>query len=345
MSPVEIKVDDDVGFTAVGEYRPSSTVIQGQTPMTHTVLNNETLYDVAYKYNIDPMNLAQINAIKAPYKVKNGQVLKLPRENTLDETGDRSSAVPEENYAAKKYNSGDNEIPSYEEENEKDKKENYEKNKGDDKSDELEDEFEEVILKNNIKKQSSKTKKPTKDSSESAKEAEAWSKPPVVETALGGVPKKIKEKNDGENKEAVSENAGKNQTKKHFSEPQKSSKMSKPLEGRIIVRFGDVVDGVSSDGINIKAPLGTKVKSVGDGTVIYAGNKFEEDYGNIIMIRHSDGLVSSYAHLQGINVKQGAKVKAGEAIGSVGKTGDVTEPQLHLEIMKNTKPVDPLKYM
>ncbi|MBR1734547.1 MAG: LysM peptidoglycan-binding domain-containing protein [Alphaproteobacteria bacterium] len=58
-SPVEIKIDNYVSGT-------------------HTVFNNETLYDIAYRYNIDPINLAKINKLNPPYQLKNGQVLQLP---------------------------------------------------------------------------------------------------------------------------------------------------------------------------------------------------------------------------------------------------------------------------
>jgi murein DD-endopeptidase MepM/ murein hydrolase activator NlpD len=123
-----------------------------------------------------------------------------------------------------------------------------------------------------------------------------------------------------------------------------SNKMIYPSNGSVISRFGDVKDGISNDGINIKAPLGSAVKSASGGEVIYAGNKLEE-FGNTVIVQHDDGLITSYAHLKDIKIKNGAKVSAGDVIGSVGKTGDVTEPQLHFEVLKNKTPVDPEKYL
>ena len=138
-----------------------------------------------------------------------------------------------------------------------------------------------------------------------------------------------------------------NQTKK--SAPQEILKLSYPAKGEVISRFGDDMgDGIINDGINIKAPEGNNVRAAGDGTVIYAGNKLEEDFGNVVIIQHDSNygnLITSYAHLKNIKVKNNAKVKTGDVIGSVGKTGDVKTPQVHFEVMKGNKPLNPMKYL
>ena len=66
-----------------------------------------------------------------------------------------------------------------------------------------------------------------------------------------------------------------------------------------------------------------------------------------MFIDHKDGLVSSYTHLNNVSIKNGAKVKAGDVIGAVGKTGDVNEPMLHFEMTKglDATPVNPSKYV
>ncbi|MDR3151433.1 MAG: LysM peptidoglycan-binding domain-containing protein, partial [Holosporaceae bacterium] len=69
-SPVEIRLDTDTGVVIA----PESSTLAFNGP-THRVSGNETLYDVAYRYNTDPSNLASINGIKAPYRVQRGQVL------------------------------------------------------------------------------------------------------------------------------------------------------------------------------------------------------------------------------------------------------------------------------
>lgn len=124
-----------------------------------------------------------------------------------------------------------------------------------------------------------------------------------------------------------------------------SEKIVKPVEGKVISKFGDNLDGIPNDGINIKAAAGTAVRVVSDGEVLYAGNNLDESFGNVVVVQHKDGLISSYAHLKDMSVKKGAKIKAGQKIGSVGKTGDVSQPQLHLEIMKDNTPENPEKYI
>jgi LysM repeat protein len=94
LSPVEIKIDEDVGYTAIGNIALEAV---------HIVSGGETLFDVANKYNIDPMNLAKINGILSPYTVKDGQALRLPTENfpspsegTEDEKQKEDEERPEE---------------------------------------------------------------------------------------------------------------------------------------------------------------------------------------------------------------------------------------------------------
>jgi murein DD-endopeptidase MepM/ murein hydrolase activator NlpD len=323
---VEIKIDDGAGFSQFGQYSSSLS--------TYTVLQNETLFDIAYKYNIDPINLAKINGINSPYKVRTGQVLKLPGEQPL--SGENATG----NYTAADMDAGSKEIPSYQDEAAEKNKHKLDK--------ELTEEFKEVILD---KKTSAEAKKHEKSKDKNINEkgmtfneqAEVLSKPKVTETAIGTPTKRseIKESLPVKKHSKSTENA---ETKPAPS-PIKSSEMIKPVDGEVVSRFGDIRDGVSNDGINIKATQGTKVKAAADGTVIYAGNKLDEEYGNVVIVQHSNGLITSYAHLNDIGVKKDAHVRAGEAIGTVGKTGDVTEPQLYFEVMKDKKPVNPSKYL
>lgn len=96
-------------------------------------------------------------------------------------------------------------------------------------------------------------------------------------------------------------------------------------------------------GVDYAAPTGTPVVSVGDGTVLYA--YYKGGGGNTIKIRHNSSYVTAYMHLSryGKGIKKGAKVKQGQVIGYVGKTGLATGPHLDFRFWKNGKPVDPLK--
>lgn len=114
-----------------------------------------------------------------------------------------------------------------------------------------------------------------------------------------------------------------------------------PLEGRLLGRFGSMGGGQVNDGVNIAAARGSVVASAGDGVVVYSGNEISV-FGGLVMVDHGGGWITAYGHLGGLNVARGDRVKRGQALGSVGDTGYVDTPQLHFEIRKDRKPVDPL---
>ena len=122
------------------------------------------------------------------------------------------------------------------------------------------------------------------------------------------------------------------------------SKFSWPVRGKILSAYGAKNNGLFNDGINISAPIGTAVKAAENGVVAYAGNEVK-GMGNLIIIQHSDGWMTIYAHLDSMSVKRGTRVTVGNQIGRVGKTGKVDEPQLHFEIRKGTKAYNPTQYL
>jgi murein DD-endopeptidase MepM/ murein hydrolase activator NlpD len=117
-----------------------------------------------------------------------------------------------------------------------------------------------------------------------------------------------------------------------------------PVRGRIIAAFGPKPNGLQNDGINLAVPEGTPVKAAEDGVIAYAGNELK-GYGNLVLVRHSDGFVTAYANASEILVKKGDPVKRGQVIAKSGQTGNVTSPQLHFEIRKGATPVDPAQYL
>ena len=117
-----------------------------------------------------------------------------------------------------------------------------------------------------------------------------------------------------------------------------------PVRGRVIASFGPTPNGLQNDGINLAVPEGTPVKAAEDGVVAYAGNELK-GYGNLVLVRHSNGFVTAYAHASDILVKRGETVKRGQVIAHSGQTGNVTSPQLHFEIRKGSTPVDPSQYL
>jgi murein DD-endopeptidase MepM/ murein hydrolase activator NlpD len=117
-----------------------------------------------------------------------------------------------------------------------------------------------------------------------------------------------------------------------------------PVRGQIISTFGKRASGVHNDGINIAAEPGSSVKAAEGGVVVYAGNELA-GYGNLLLIRHSNGFVTAYAHNKKLLVGRGDSVRQGQAIATVGSTGDVDRPQLHFEIRKGDRAVDPSRYL
>lgn len=117
-----------------------------------------------------------------------------------------------------------------------------------------------------------------------------------------------------------------------------------PARGRIISEFGPKPGGAHNDGINLALPEGTEIKAVEDGTVIYSGNELK-GFGNLVLVRHDDGWVSAYAHNSSLMVKRGEAVQRGQTIAKAGSSGSVSQPQLHFELRRGNKPVDPMKYL
>jgi murein DD-endopeptidase MepM/ murein hydrolase activator NlpD len=117
-----------------------------------------------------------------------------------------------------------------------------------------------------------------------------------------------------------------------------------PARGRVIAGFGSKPNGVQNDGINLAVPEGTPIKAADDGVVAYAGNELK-GYGNLVLIRHSNGYVSAYAHARELLVKRGDTIRRGQVIAHAGQTGNVTSPQLHFEIRKGSTPVDPTQFL
>jgi len=117
-----------------------------------------------------------------------------------------------------------------------------------------------------------------------------------------------------------------------------------PVQGKIISTYGPKAGHLHNDGINIAAPRGTAVAAAADGTVAYVGDALS-GYGNLVLLRHDNGMVTAYAHMDRVTVTKGMRVRQGEAIGTVGSTGTVANAQLHFEIRKGLQTLDPQGYL
>ena len=134
--------------------------------------------------------------------------------------------------------------------------------------------------------------------------------------------------------------------KRRYAKPtaRTSAIFLKPVSGKIISHFGPLKNGTQNDGVNISAKTGTKVKAAENGVVVYHGRDIPS-YGNLVLVKHADGWVSTYGHLKNISVKRGAKIKRGQTLGTVGSSGHVKIPQLHFELRKGRYPVNPAPYL
>lgn len=111
-----------------------------------------------------------------------------------------------------------------------------------------------------------------------------------------------------------------------------------PASGKVIQGFS-----VNTKGIDIEGKEGDPVVAAAEGKVMYAGNGVR-GLGNLILLGHSNGFITAYAHNQSLAVKTGQQVKKGERIAAIGQT-DTTSPRLHFEIRRRGTPVNPMSYL
>lgn len=126
--------------------------------------------------------------------------------------------------------------------------------------------------------------------------------------------------------------------------PPRAGRFLWPVKGKLISTYGPKPDGLHNDGLNIAAAKGATVVAADAGVVAYAGNELR-GFGNLLLVKHADGFITAYAHLDRITVERGATVKRGQSVGTVGQTGSVTSPQLHFELRKGSQAVDPRDQM
>jgi murein DD-endopeptidase MepM/ murein hydrolase activator NlpD len=116
-----------------------------------------------------------------------------------------------------------------------------------------------------------------------------------------------------------------------------------PIQGKINSYFGPRGKKFHA-GIDIASPSYQEVKAAKDGEVILARNS-RTGYGNVVVLRHDQGLTTIYGHMNVIIAQEGEAVRQGQAIGGVGSTGRSTGPHLHFELRQNGRPLDPMPYM
>jgi len=114
-----------------------------------------------------------------------------------------------------------------------------------------------------------------------------------------------------------------------------------PTSGKIISTYSKSAAG--RKGIDIAGRSGQKIVAAAAGKVVYSGNGLPR-YGNLLIIKHNDVYLSAYAHNKTLLVKEGQFVKSGQKIALLGRSGTQSN-QLHFEIRRNGKPVDPVRFL
>ena len=113
-----------------------------------------------------------------------------------------------------------------------------------------------------------------------------------------------------------------------------------PAAGRMVRAFDA---GATRKGIGIAGQVGDPVHAAADGVVVYSGSGLL-GYGELIIIKHSDSLLSAYGHNRARRVEEGDRVDAGQAIGELG-VNERNDPMLHFEIRVDGQPENPLRYL
>lgn len=121
-----------------------------------------------------------------------------------------------------------------------------------------------------------------------------------------------------------------------------SAAFVRPSRGSITSPFG-MRWGRMHEGIDIAGNVGDPIYAFKTGVVVFAG--WENGYGNMIKVRHNDGMESIYGHCSKLLVKEGTTVTKGQKIAEVGSTGNSTGPHVHFEVRVNGEPINPKEYV
>ena len=125
--------------------------------------------------------------------------------------------------------------------------------------------------------------------------------------------------------------------------PRDAPRLRWPLVAGVVTSTFGIRHGNHHDGIDIAAPAGAAVRAAADGEVAFTGAL--PGYGNMLILRHVRGYVTVYAHTERHYAAEGTRVRCGQLIASVGRTGRATAPNLHFEVRKDNLAYDPLQFL
>ena len=295
-----------------------------------TVQRGDTLYSLSRKYAVPVNDLAVMNKISAPFALSVGQKLKVP--DVLSVTAKNTE---------KKSQSKNNEKPVANKDNAKNATTTTVKKST----------AAATLKTTNVKPEKSAVAKSELKADKKSTTVKSDTKKANAKTATQNTNVKTTTKKTNTTKTETKTNTQKNTTQKQSQKTtvqkiavRSSSKFSWPVRGKILSGYGSKTNGLFNDGINIKASRGATVAAAENGLVAYAGNEVK-GMGNLVIIQHSDGWMTVYAHMESMSVRRGHKVSVGQKIGTVGTSGKVDQPQLHFEIRKGTRAYNPINYL
>jgi len=266
----------------------------------------DTLYSLSRRYSIPVNDLAVMNNLSVPFSLYAGQKLKVP---DLASAPVHAATKPTPKPDVKSGGGAKTTKPD----NKKDVKPSQPKKE----TKEIKPQQQKQPVKQPAQKQKADVKKP---------EQKVQQKPKQSTTDTKKTP------------------AATTQKKNPTIVARSSSKFSWPVRGKILSNYGAKTNGLFNDGINIAGTIGAAVLAAENGVVAYAGNEVK-GMGNLVIIQHSDGWMTVYAHMDSMNVRRGTRVGVGQKIGTIGKTGKVDKPQLHFEVRKGTRAYNPIQYL
>ncbi|MBT5919561.1 MAG: peptidoglycan DD-metalloendopeptidase family protein [Alphaproteobacteria bacterium] len=275
-------------------------------PARVIVQAGQTVYSIARHYNLEPRDLISANYLLPPYMVKPGRILTLPQPSTyFVKNGDTIFEIARDHNVDMSALIRTNKL-----------KKPYTIYVGQRLSMPGRRQASTVQLAQNKAggQQTFKLKKPTVDTMIPARNKPAKNKPAKPQIVDAAPPRRS------------------------------GGRFVWPVKGRLLSRFGPKKGGLYNDGINISAKQGEPMLAAENGVVAYAGNELR-GFGNLLLIRHSGGWMTAYAHADKLVVKRGQKVNKGQIIGHAGTSGSVSKPQVHFEIRKGNNAVNPLKYL
>lgn len=294
------------GATAVNTANNTATTTNASaTASNYTVRSGDTLYSIARRHNVSVQALQSMNQLSGSSTISPGQVLSISANNTATKV---AKAPTPAQVPAKKINPNSMGGPEIMVERLDEPKANTAAAKP----------KAVTTQQDTVTPKSTIPQSTTPPAAE--KHASAASKPEVASAPKATAP----------------------------STPIQTASIGKdgfiwPVKGTVISGYGPKPNGLQNDGINISVRKGTPVRAAKSGTVTYAGQELK-GYGKLLLIRHSDGYVTAYAHNSRLLVRPGDSVRQGDVVAESGDSGYVESPQLHFEIRQGRKSVDPSKF-